>query len=229
MSTLIEIKGLYCATGAGAVIFEGADAEFYEGEKVAVIGPLGSGKATLLKLLLGLDKPQKGVVYLFGNDIASLGRSELDRLRRNIGIVFENVSLISNLKVVENVMLPLQYHTDLPLNAIAEQAAHLLEAAGYRGDIWMLPGPLPSYTKKTVAFARAMALGPAIMLYDRLLEGLDEHQGLQLLKLVDEFHESKKDRLSIMIANDERDIKGMALDRILRIENRRIVDTGKRQ
>lgn len=222
MSKLIEARGLYYQTDSGALVFEGLDAEFYAGEKAAIIGPLGSGKATLLRLLMGLDRPQKGRVYLFGKEIDALKRFELDTLRQGIGIVFENASLISNLKVVENVMLPLQYHTDLTLDAVMERAVSLLESVGYRGDVWALPGPLPSYTKKTIALARAMVLDPAIMIYDRLMEGLDMHQSLQLLKFADAFHKAKKDRLSIIIANDEGDIKDTMPDRILHIENRRL-------
>lgn len=223
MPKLIEIKGLCYAAGSGAAIFEDVDAEFYEGERVAIIGPLGSGKATLLRLLLGLEKPQQGRISLFGKDIGTFERSEIDMLRQDIGVVFENAALISNLKVIENVMLPIQYHTSLPADAIMERTVSLLHSVGYRGDMWELPGPLPSYTKKSIALARAMALDPVIMIYDRLMEGLDASQSLQLLKFVEEFHRNKKNRLSIMIANDERDVKDtMMPDRILKIENRRI-------
>ena len=223
MDKLIEIRGLYYATDSGAAIFEDVDAEFYEGERVAIIGPLGSGKATLLRLLLGLEKSQRGRVYLFGKDVGTLERQEIDMLRQGIGVVFENASLISNLKVVENVILPLQYHTNLTPDTVMERAVFLLGSVGYKGDMWELPGPLPSYTKKAIALARAMALDPVIMIYDRLMEGLDAHQGLRLLNFVDEFHKAKKDRVSIMIANDERDVLDIMPDRILRIENRRIV------
>ncbi|MBI3752630.1 MAG: ATP-binding cassette domain-containing protein [Deltaproteobacteria bacterium] len=72
MSKLIEIKGLYYATSSGAAIFEDVDAEFYQGEMAAIIGPLGSGKATLLRLLLGLEKPQQGRICLFGKDVVSM-------------------------------------------------------------------------------------------------------------------------------------------------------------
>lgn len=223
MSKLIEIKGLDYALDNGTILFEDVDAELYEGERVSIIGPLGSGKATLLRLFLGLERPKRGSVFLFGRDIGLLQRVELDSLRRNIGVVFENAAVISNLKVIENVMLPLQYHTKLISDSIMERAFFLLSHMGYKGDIWTLPGPLPSYTKKIIALARAMALNPVIMIYDRILEGLDTHQSLQLLGFIDEFYRSKKGRLSIMIANDERDLKDAAIDRTFRIENRRIV------
>ncbi|MEK7689357.1 MAG: ATP-binding cassette domain-containing protein [Deltaproteobacteria bacterium] len=223
MSKFIEIKNLYYTAASGNKIFEDVEAEFYEGERVAIIGPLGSGKATLLRLLLGLEKPQNGAIYLFGKDIGRLERLEIDILRQGIGVVFENASLISNLKVIENVMLPLQYHTNLTHDAIMERAVFLLGSVGYKGDMWELPGPLPSYTKKTIALAKSMALDPIIMIYDRLMEGLDERQSLELIRFVDGFHKAKKDRLSIMIANDERGVRDIIPDRVLRIENRRII------
>ncbi|MBI5327202.1 MAG: ATP-binding cassette domain-containing protein [Deltaproteobacteria bacterium] len=223
MSKLIEIKNLCYTAENGIAIFENVDAAFYEGEKVGIIGALGSGKATLTRLLLGLEKPQMGRVYLFDKDIESLKRPELDRMRQEIGVVFENAAVISNLKVIENVMLPLQYHANLASDSIMERAFFLLSRMGYEGDIWTLPGPLPSRTKKIIVLARAMALDPVIMIYDRLLQGFDSYQSLQLLGFIDEFHKSRNDRLSIMLANDERDLKDVRLDRILRIENRRIV------
>lgn len=222
LAKLIEINDLHYAVDGNAV-FEGINAEFYEGERLAIIGPLGYGKTTLLRLMLGFDKPQRGRVSLFGKDIWMIEQPELYRLRQRTGVIFENAALISNLKVIENIILPLQYHTDLTDDSIMEKAVSLLNHVGYKGDIWALPGPLPFYTKKTIALARAMALDPEIMIYDRLLEGLDRLQSLQLLRFVEEFQRQGKERLSIMIANDEQDLKDMTLDRVLRIENRRLV------
>ena len=145
-------------------------------------------------------------------------------MRQRIGVIFEDAAVISNLKVVENVMLPLQYHTDFSESDMMERAVHLLNYVGYRGDIWSLPGSLPFYTKKAIAMARAMALDPLIVLYDRLTEGLDSYQSLQLLRFVDEFHKKEeKNRLSVIIVNDEGDIRDMKLDRVFRIENRKII------
>lgn len=223
MAKLIEIRGLHSIGDEGIVLFEEADAEFCSGESIAIIGPHDQGKTRLMRLFLGLDKPQRGKVYLFGKDTGMLERSELDSLRQEIGVVFEDAALISNLKVIENVMLPLQYHTDMASDNIIEKGIFLLNYVGYKGDIWDLPGPLPFYTKKMIALARAMALNPAIMIYDRLLKGLDVYQGSQILRLVNEFHKERDDRLSIVITNDEGDIKDIALDRILRIEDRRIL------
>lgn len=223
MDKLIEISDLYYESDNGIVIFEGVDVEFYEGEMVAIIGSHGSGKTSLIRLFLGLIKPQRGKIYLFDKDAGELERSELKRLRQRIGVVLEDAGIISNLKVIENVMLPLQYHTDMTLDYIMERAVFLLDHLGYRGDIWALPGPMPSYTKKTIALARAISLDPTIMIYDMLLEGLDLVQGSKILGFVNKFHKEKEERLSIMTVNDEKDIKDITLDRILRIEDRRII------
>ena len=223
MPKLIEIKGLYYAEASGNIIFEDVDAEFCGGEKIAVIETHGSGNAQLLKLLLGIEKPQMGGIYLFGNDVGTLDSSEIDILRRGIGVVFENASLISNLKVIENVMLPLQYHSNLTPDAIMKRAVLLLESVRYKGGMWELPGPLSFYTKKIIAFARAIALDPDIMIYDRLLEGLDSYQSLEILRMIHGFHKAKKNRLSIMIVNDARDVRSIMPDRILRIVNRRFI------
>lgn len=223
MAKLIEIRDLHSIGDDGTVFFAEAHAEFCSGESVAIIGPHDQGKTGLMRLFLGLDRPQRGRVFIFGMDIGMLERSELDRLRQEIGVVFEDATLISNLKVIENVMLPLQYHTDMASDNILKKGIFLLNYVGYKGDIWDLPGPLSFYTKKIIALARAMALNPAIMIYDRPLKGLDVYHGSQILRFVNEFHKGREDRLSIVIANDEEDVKDIALDRILRIENRRIL------
>ena len=220
---LIEIDGLCYSGSNGFAIFEGVDAGFHTGERVAIIGPHGSGKTTLMRLFLGLDMPQKGRVYLFGEDTGRIKRSGLDILKKRIGSVFEDSGIISNLKVIENVMLPLQYHTNMTNETILERGISLLNQVGFNGNIWDLPGHLPAFTKKTIALARAMALDPMIMLYDMVLEGLDFRQTHEVLGFIDKFHKEKDDRLSIMTFNNERDLKEIPLDRVLRIEDKRIL------
>ncbi len=220
---LIEIDGLYYTAGNGFEIFEGVDEGFKGGERVAIIGPHRSGKTTLMRLLLGLDMPKKGRICIFGEDTGVLERSGLDRLRQRIGSVFEDSGLISNLKVIENVILPLQYHTDMPDEAALERGFLLLNRVGFKGDVWGLPDPLPPFSKKSIALARAMALDPMIMIYDMVLEGLDYRQTQEILGFIDKFHEENDGRLSIMTFNNERDLKEIPLDRILRIEDKRFV------
>lgn len=207
----------------GRTLFNGLNAEFNLGEKVAIVGEAGSGRSDLLNLLAGLTAPDTGSIYIFDMDINKIGPVELDKLRKRIGFVFQNAVLISNLKVIQNVILPLQYHTELTDEVILEKGLGLLKWAGYNEDIWALPAVLPPFKKKEVAFARAMALNPDVMIYDRFLDGLDYRQREFMIGLVEDTHGSGVQRLSIFTANDVEEIKGISLDRIFMIKDKTLV------
>lgn len=218
----IKLENIGYSIG-GRMLFNGLNAEFNLGEKVAIVGEAGSGRSDLFNLLAGLTAPDTGSVYIFDVDINKIGPAELDNLRKRIGFVSQNAVLISNLKVIQNVILPLQYHTDLTDEAIMERGLGLLTQAGYNEDIWALPAVLPPFKKKEVAFARAMALNPDIMIYDRFLEGLDHRQQEFMIGLIEDTHTSGTHRLSIFTANDVEEIKGISIDRIFRIKDKTLV------
>ncbi|MEK7850439.1 MAG: ATP-binding cassette domain-containing protein [Deltaproteobacteria bacterium] len=218
----IKLENIGYSIG-GRVLFSGLSAEFNLGEKVGIVGEAGSGRSDLLNLLSGLTAPDTGSIYILDMDINRIGSLELDSLRKRIGFVFQNAVLISNLKVIQNVILPLQYHTDLTDEAIMERGLGLLTRAGYNEDIWALPALLPPFKKKEVAFARAMALNPDIMIYDRFLEGLDYRQREFMIGLIEDTHGSGVQRLSIFTANDVEEIKGISLDRIFMIKDKTLV------
>lgn len=208
----------------GRMLFNGLNAGFNLGEKVAIVGEAGSGRSDLFNLLAGLTAPDTGSVHIFDIDINKIGPVELDDIRKRIGFVFQNAVLISNLKVIQNVILPLQYHTDLTDEVIMERGLGLLKRAGYDEDIWALPAVLPPFKKKEVAFARAMALNPDIMIYDRFLEGLDYRQREFMIGLIEDTHGPGAQRLSILMANDVEEAKGVHLDRIFKIKDKTLVE-----
>lgn len=205
------------------ILFHGLNADLNLGEKVGIVGEAGSGRSDLLNLLSGLTAPDIGSVYIFDMDINKIGLLELDSLRKRIGFVFQNAVLISNLKVIQNVILPLQYHTELTDEVILERGLGLLKWAGYNEDIWALPAVLPPFKKKEVALARAMALNPDIMIYDRFLEGLDYRQREFMIGLIEDTHGPGMQRLSIFTANDVEEIRGISIDRIFRIKDKTLV------
>lgn len=207
----------------GRTLFNGLNVELNLGEKVGIVGEAGSGRSDLLNILSGLTAPDTGSIYILDMDINKIGLLELDNLRKRIGFVFQNAVLISNLKVIQNVILPLQYHTDLTDEVIMERGLGLLKRAGYNEDIWALPALLPPFKKKEVAFARAMALNPDIMIYDRFLEGLDYRQREFMIGLIEDTHGPGVQRLSIFTANDVEEIKGISLDRIFMIKDKTLV------
>lgn len=211
----------------GRILFKGLNAEFHPGEKVAIVGEAGSGRSDLLNLLMGLAAPDAGNIYIFGMDINGIGPLELDNIRRRIGFISQDAGLISNLKVIENVTLPLSYHTDLPDETIMKQGLGLLKWVGYNEDIWVLPALLPAFKKKEIAFARAMVLDPDIVIYDRFLEGLDYRQREFMIRLIEDTHGSGVQRLSIFTANDVEEIKGINLGRIFKIKDKMLVAQGE--
>lgn len=206
------------------VLFDGLSADFYPGEMIAVIGEVGTGRSDLLNLITGLASPDSGTIQIFGIDINRIGPYEKDGIRKRMGVVSQMARLISNLKVIENVTLPLLYHSDMSTEEIFKLGRELLQRVGYNEDIWGLPGLLPVFKRKGVSLARAMALDPEIMIYDRLLEGLDPRQREFMAGLIHNVHKSGEDRLSIFLANDMEEIGGLRMDRIFMIRGRRLAE-----
>lgn len=206
------------------VLFDGLSVELYPGEKVAVIGEVGSGRSDLLNLITGLASPDSGRIQIFGIDINRIGPHEKDGIRKRMGVVSQMAALVSNLKVIQNVTLPLLYHSSMTSEEILKHGAELLKRVGYNENIWVLPGLLPVFKKKAVSLARAMALDPEIMIYDRFLEGLDSRQREFMAGLTAQVHNSRGNRLSIFLANDMEEIGGLCMDRIFKISERTLAE-----
>ncbi len=224
MPAFIEIKDLTYINEDGELILDSINAAFSSEEKIAVIGAGGSGKTTFLKLVIGLLKPTHGCVYLFGEDISKISRSKLEGLRSRVGFVFQDAMLISNLKVIENVMLPLYYHTEYGQDEIFKKSLALLQRVGYEEDIWALPGLLSLQTRKISAMARAMALKPDVMIYDKFFEEFDEIERKHMIRLINEFHTAKDGRLSIITFDRIDEMSDISFGRVLKIENKKLVE-----
>lgn len=220
MPPYIELKGVTFVTGGGKIIFDKADLTLYAGEKVLVTAPVASGKSLLVRLIAGQAEPDAGVVELFGTGLSGLGRRERDALKKRIGFVTQDSVLISNLKAVENVALPLLYHSGLSHTEAMEKAFRLLERSGYRGDPWELPGPLPPYSKREIVVARALALEPDAVVCENPWEGLTEREKAALGEFLLEYH-SAGNKLLVVTANNENDAIFIKPDRIIRIEGTR--------
>ncbi len=196
MEKLIDIQYSDELTKALSATHDGK-IELYEGETVLITGLMDTYDVAFINLLLGVTSLPNGGISVFGEESISV------ETRQKIGVVFEDATLISNLKVVENVELPMQYHTNLSDYDIMEKALLLLDKIGYRDNIWRLPGTLPFYVRKKVALARAMALDPAIVIYDSIYKGLYEHELRQLIDNIIEFNKEAPHRLSIFLTSNE--------------------------
>jgi len=157
----------------GRVILDGLDLSVRRGEIVAVMGRSGTGKTTLLRLIMGLISPTGGRILVNGVDLAGLSERELDELRMGVGMVFQGAALLDSLTVFENVALGLVEHRRIGAGELAGRVAGLLEMVGMSGTESLLPEQLSGGMRKRVGVARALAMGPSIMLYDEPTAGLD--------------------------------------------------------
>ena len=144
-----------------------------KGETVAVIGGSGSGKSTLLQLLVGLIRPDSGEIYIGGQETTKLTEKELDKVRLNMGMVFQYSALFDSMTVGENVAFGLREHKHLPEAEIQRIIREKLDVVGLPGVENKLPGELSGGMKKRVGLARAIAIEPEIIFYDEPSSGLD--------------------------------------------------------
>lgn len=144
-----------------------------KGETLAIIGGSGSGKSTLLQLLVGLIRPDSGEIYIGGQDTTKLSEKEMDKVRLNMGMVFQYSALFDSMTVGENVAFGLREHKDLPEAEIQRIIKEKLDLVGLPGVEEKLPGELSGGMKKRVGLARAIAIEPEIIFYDEPSSGLD--------------------------------------------------------
>lgn len=169
---LVEISGLAFSYGE-RVILDGVDIAIPRGQVTAILGASGSGKSTLLHLIGGQLQPQAGRVTVDGRVVHELDNDELYRLRREMGMMFQESGLFSDLTVFENIAFPMREHTDLPEAMIRDLVLMKLHAVGLRGAHTLQTGELSGGMSRRVALARAIALDPMLIMYDEPFAGLD--------------------------------------------------------
>lgn len=155
------------------VILDDVSLSFGRGQVVAIMGGSGMGKTTLLKLIGGLLKPQKGRIILDGETLDAADQKELYRLRRKMGMLFQFGALFTDLSVFDNVAFPLREQTDLDEETIRDLVLMKLDAVGLRGAAALMPSAISGGMARRVALARAIALDPALIMYDEPFAGLD--------------------------------------------------------
>ena len=154
------------------------------GETMVVIGPSGAGKSTLLRLMIGLLKPTSGRILIEGREITRLKEAELNKIRRNMGMVFQYSALFDSMTVGENVAFGIRQHTDMPEEKILSVIRRTLRMVGMMGRENVMPNELSGGMKKRVGLARAIALNPQIVLYDEPTAGLDPVMSATINRLI---------------------------------------------
>ena len=223
---MIEIHGL-CYARDGRAILDDVDIIVPRGEVVVVMGPSGVGKTTLLKLILGQLKPDRGEILVDGQAVTRMDRSELFRARRNIGVLFQSGALLTDLTVYDNVALPIREHTRLPPVIVDLLVKLKLQAVGLRGAAHLMPVQLSGGMARRVALARAVALDPDLVLYDEPFAGLDPIALGAIQRLVHDLGDALG--LTSLIVTHKVDMLDRLADRAFIIANAKVVGAGTPQ
>jgi phospholipid/cholesterol/gamma-HCH transport system ATP-binding protein len=207
------------------IILEDFSLDIPAGKVTAVMGPSGAGKTTVMRLITGQLKPDRGEVLIGETRVDQLGSRALNDLRRNIGVLLQNGALFTDLTCFDNVALPLREHTRLPETLIHRLVLLKLQTVGLRGAADMYPRELSGGMNRRIAMARAMALDPGIMLYDEPFAGLDPISLGVSLRLIREINQALH-TTSVVITHDVSEVAKFA-DYCCIISDRKMVADGR--
>lgn len=220
---LIEVSNLTYAID-GRAIFRGLDLTAERGRITAIMGPSGTGKTTLLRLLMGAIHPQTGSVRMFGQDVTQLSRAQLYAMRTRVGMLFQNGALLTDLNVFENVAFPLREHAALPEPVLRRLVLMKLQAVGLRGAAALMPSSLSGGMARRVALARAIVMDPEVLIYDEPFVGLDPISMGVTLRLIQTLNASLG-ITSVVVSHDVRELNAIA-DKSYILSEGRVVAAG---
>ena len=201
---IMVIRDLHYSRGQRK-IFNGLNLEIPRGRVTAIMGPSGTGKTTLLRLMSGQILPDHGSILIDGQDVSKMRRKELYKMRKRVGMLFQNGALLTDISVYENVAFPLREHTMLPERLIRHIVLTKLHAVGLRGAAGLMPAELSGGMARRVALARAMVMDPDILIYDEPFVGLDPISMGVIVRLVRKMNDALGIS-SILVSHDVQEI-----------------------
>jgi phospholipid/cholesterol/gamma-HCH transport system ATP-binding protein len=208
MDYAIEISDLHFSYG-DLEIFRGLSLRVPRGQVVAILGASGSGKSTLLKLIGGQLRPSKGIVRVAGTDVHRLSSEELYALRLEIGMMFQNSGLFTDVNVFDNIAFPIRENFKPPEELVRRMVLMKLHAVGLRGARDMMPNDLSGGMTRRVALARAIATDPKLMMYDEPFAGLDPISLNHICHLIRDLNEAL-DLTSVVVTYDVKEALNVA-------------------
>jgi phospholipid/cholesterol/gamma-HCH transport system ATP-binding protein len=223
---IVEIRDLCFARGSRR-IFDGLDIDIRRGEVTSIMGPSGTGKTTLLRLITGQLRPDRGTVRVGRYTVNELSREGLYEMRRQIGMLFQNGALLTDLSVFENVAFPLREHTRLPESLIRNIVLTKLHAVGLRGAAGLMPAELSGGMARRVALARAIAMDPDLLIYDEPFVGLDPISMGVIVRLIRQMNDALG-ITSIVVSHDVEELATVS-DRSYLVSNGKVVASGRPQ
>jgi phospholipid/cholesterol/gamma-HCH transport system ATP-binding protein len=207
-SAVVRLRDVHFSVQRRAIL-EGVDVDIGRGSVTAIMGPSGTGKTTLLRLITGQLLADRGLVEVEGRDVATMSRPEIYRMRRRMGMLFQNGALLTDLDVYENVAFPLREHTNLPERLLRHVVLTKLHAVGLRGAWRLMPAELSGGMARRVALARAIVMDPELLIYDEPFVGLDPISMGMVLRLIRRLNDSLG-LTSIVVSHDVREISAVA-------------------
>jgi len=208
-------------------IFSGLNMRARRGRITAVMGPSGTGKTTLLKLITGQVMALRGQVMVLGHDVEQASGAEIYGLRKRLGMLFQNGALLTDLSVFENVAFPVREHTDLSESLIRRLVLAKLQAVGLRGAAELMPTELSGGMARRVALARAIVMDPELLIYDEPFVGLDPISLGVILRLIKHMNEALG-ITSIVVSHDVQELATIAHESYL-LSGGRVVASGSPQ
>jgi phospholipid/cholesterol/gamma-HCH transport system ATP-binding protein len=221
--SIIDIQGLSFSRGTRK-IFQNVNMEIPRGKITAIMGPSGTGKTTLLKLIGGQLRPDTGQIKIDGQDVHRLSRQQLFTLRERMGMLFQSGALFTDMSVYDNVAFPIKVHTDLPDDMIRDIVLLKLQAVGLRGARDLMPSELSGGMARRVALARAISLDPAIVMYDEPFTGQDPIAKGVLVKLIRMINKALG-HTSIIVSHDIQETLSIA-DHIFLLSDGHVIASG---
>ena len=182
------------------------------GSRAALITSRQEESDLQVGLMLGLTKPTTGSITLLGEDVGAASEDGLNALRREVAVVFPRGGLVSNLKVWENLVLPLEYHSSYTPQEIEEKGVAALHRVGYAGPLMALTWHLSLYQKRQIGLARAMLMEPRLIIYNEILAGLNSEEKDAIVAVAAAFHREQPERTSVFMTPNEETILGVPLD-----------------
>ncbi len=219
----IRTSGLHKAFGE-QVVLDNVSLAVERGKTLMVLGRSGTGKSVLLKLLIGLQQPDKGEIEINGKKVTTLPLNELNEVRKKIGFLFQNAALYDSLTVEENVAFPMRRHLKMNNDERQARVRELLARVGMEDALKKMPANISGGMKKRVGLARALALDPEIMLLDEPNAGLDPITAAEIDELIRDLQQ-ERGMTSIVVTHDMRSVQTVA-DRVALLNQGSIVIEG---